>query len=169
MEQKQHRTFTICIVIGLIAGAFLKFFVIDIIHISGSSMSPTIENGATLIVNKLSYGLDCPFGDKLLISWAKPKVGDIVVFMRENNMVIKRCLAVYGTKLEYSTDSGYTLNIDDISIKLTAEQYYRMKDSKEVPKDTILVIGDNHEISVDSRTYGFVSTKNILGKVLLNE
>ncbi len=154
-----------CVAAGILVGIFLKFFIIDIVHVSGTSMLPTIKNGETLIVNKLSYGLDMPFGSSLITQWKEPKVDDIVVFMKDNNMVVKRVSAVAGTKLEYSTISGYNLIINTKRIALTAEQYYRMKNSTVVPENTVFVTGDNQEVSIDSRSYGFVQTRNILGKV----
>ena len=42
----------------------------------------------------------------------------------------------------------------------------RLKDAAQVPDGYILAVGDNYEVSVDSRDYGFVSVKNVLGKVL---
>ena len=85
--------------------------------------------------------------------------------MKDNNMVVKRVSAISGTNLEYSTISGYNLIINGKRISLTAEQFYRMKDSNVVPEGTVFVTGDNQDVSIDSRSYGFVPTNNILGKV----
>ena len=43
--------------------------------------------------------------------------------------------------------------------------YNLLKESKSVPEETVLVIGDNHLNSIDSRTYGFVPRMNILGRI----
>ena len=77
-------------------------------------------------------------------------------------------MAVSGDELECSADNSYnyTLRVGDSIIPLTQEQYLNLKNSSAVPKGYILAIGDNYEVSVDSRTYGFVSERNILGKVL---
>ncbi len=69
------------------------------------------------------------------------------------------------TLLEYSTESGYTLIIKDKEYPLTELQYKLLKESKSVPEETVLVIGDNHLNSIDSRTYGFVPRMNILGRI----
>lgn len=166
MEKKADTKIALPVLAGLFIGAFLKFFVLDIVHVSGNSMQPTIRNGEMLIVNKLAYGIDKPFGDSLLVCWGEPKVGDIVVFMRSGNMVVKRVAATEGTTLEYSALSGYNLVLNGERVPLTAEQFYRMKDSSFVNEGSVLVLGDNTEVSVDSRSYGFVPINNILGKVV---
>ena len=51
-------------------------------------------------------------------------------------------------------------------ISLSESQYQRIKYSSYVPEGMILAIGDNYSESIDSRDYGFVSTKNILAKVM---
>lgn len=129
-------------------------------------MLPAIEDGSTLIVNKLAYGLNIPYGNKLLVQWAKPKAGDIVIYLYNNKIVVKRCVATAGTPLEYSTDPVYTLHVSENDITLSESQYQNLKASESVPEGYLLAIGDNYDESVDSRNYGFVSTRNILGKVL---
>ena len=151
---------------GLLAGLFLKLFVIDVLHVSGRSMENTIHDGSTLIVNKLAYGIVKPYSDSLLVQWSSPKEGDVIIYLYNNKIVVKRCAAVAGQSLEYSGDSIYNLELGDKNIPLTKEQYLHLKDFSVVPEGYILAIGDNYAESVDSREYGFVSTRNVLGKVL---
>ena len=54
-------------------------------------------------------------------------------------------------------------------IKLTQEQFSKMHQFKKVPDGYILVIGDNYNNSVDSRDYGFISEKNVIGRIITNE
>lgn len=151
---------------GLLAGLFLKLFVIDVLHVSGRSMEEAIHDGSTLVVNKLAYGIVKPFGQSLLVQWKSPAQNDVVIYLYNNKIVVKRCVATEGQSLEYSTDKLYTLKTGDKNIPLTESQYLRFKDIKCVPEGYILAIGDNYEESVDSREYGFVNKKNVLGKVL---
>lgn len=144
----------------------LKLFVVDILHVKGTSMQPSLKDGQTVIVNKLSYGIVKPFSDTLITEWSEPKVNDIVIYLYNNKIVVKRCLAVQDTPLEYSVDSGYTLIVGTTKIPLTDLQYHRMQSSMVVPKGMILAIGDNFAQSIDSRTYGFVPVRNIIGKVV---
>lgn len=151
---------------GITAGLLIKFFILDFLHIQGKSMEPTFKEGDVVPVLKAAYGLDVPFGDSTFVQWKYPEVGDVVIYMIDGHMVIKRCAAVGGCILDYSFDSGYTLRAGDLLIPLTVDQYHLMKDSTSVPEGTILALGDNYSDSVDSRKYGFVPVKNILGKVL---
>ena len=161
-----QKSFVAVICAGLVIGALIKFCVIDILHVSGRSMQPAIADGSTLVVNKLAYGLNLPYGNRLLVQWAEPKAGDIVIYLYDNKIVVKRCVAGAGAALEYSTQPVYTLRVEGKEIALTESQYRNLKAAATVPQGYILAIGDNYEESVDSRSYGFVSTRNILGKVL---
>jgi signal peptidase I len=166
MNSEKHR-FRVprYIITGLILGILLKLFVIDILHVSGCSMEPSIRDGSVLLVDKLAYGLVLPWSARLAVQWAQPKTGDIVIFLHNNRIVVKRCAATAGTRLEYLTDTGYSLRVGNKKVGLTEEQYFRMKNSRIVPDGYILALGDNYRESIDSRYYGFVPTYNILGKV----
>ncbi|MBR6152876.1 MAG: signal peptidase I [Treponema sp.] len=151
---------------GVIIGVFLKFFVLDILKVEGVSMEPAFKDKSSVFVNKLAYGLDIPFGDSQFLSWSRPKVGDVVVFMKDGNLVVKRCAAISGMPLDYSFDSGYNLSAGGKSYSLTALQYHLLVGNDHVPDGTILAIGDNEAKSIDSRDYGFVPEKNILGRII---
>ena len=163
-DDKKKLIYLVCA--GLAIGLFLKLFVVDILHVSGRSMYPTIKDGESLVVNKLAYGIIRPYGEKLLLQWAKPQRDDIVIFLYNNKIVVKRCLATGGETLAYSDNSVYTLHVGDKNIPLTESQWQNLRNIDSVPEGYILAIGDNYEESVDSRTYGFVSERNILGKVI---
>jgi len=163
-----NKLLVLIICLGLFAGFIIKLFVFEVLTVSGDSMSPCLKSGDRLFVNKLAFGLVQPYGEKLLIQWKKPQRGQIIIYLYDNKIVVKRCLALAGDLLEYSCDNEYNhiLRVGDKEIPLTESQYLRLKDSKSVPKGYILAIGDNYPVSVDSRTYGFVSEDSILGKVL---
>lgn len=158
--------FFIVIITGLVLGIFVKLFCIDLLHVSGISMESTLENGEAVIVNKLAYGIVKPFSDSFFIQWKEPRVDDIVIFLHDDKIVVKRCVSVGGMQLDFSHNTGYTLLVNNKEIMLTKEQFEKMKLFDTVPNGYILVIGDNYLDSVDSRNYGFVSVKNIIGKVI---
>ncbi|MBQ4378856.1 MAG: signal peptidase I [Treponema sp.] len=165
---KSSKILVLIVCLGLLLGFFLKLFVFEILTVSGDSMFPAIQNGDRLFVSKLSYGIVKPYSDSLLCQWKKPGKGDVVIYLYDNKIVVKRCVATGGEKLEFyhSTGDNFTLKAGNQEIPLTTLQYLNLKNSETVPQGFILAVGDNYEVSVDSRTYGFVSEKNILGKVI---
>ncbi len=154
------------IVIGLLFGLLLKSVAFDILYISGDSMSPTLTEGELIIFNKLAYGFVLPFTDKLLFSWATPKKNDIILYFKDNKIVVKRCVAISNTPLVFFEDSLYNIGVGENNIPLQEPQYQRLKHTHTVPQGYVFAVGDNYEKSVDSRTYGFVSTEYVLGKAL---
>lgn len=129
-------------------------------------MEQTINNESVIVVNKLAFGISLPFRDKLIVQWNKPHRDDIVIYLYNNTIVVKRCVGVEGDRLDFITDSEYSLLVGGKKIYLSEEQYANMKKSSTVPDGYILAVGDNYKHSIDSRTYGFVPVKNIIGKVI---
>ncbi len=152
--------------LGISIGVLLKFFVLDIVHISGSSMEPTFKEGDSVLINKLSYGLVKPFGSIILFSWNAPKAGDIVLYMHEGKLVIKRCIATASSPLDYSYDTGYTLSVNGQIYSLSEAQYENMALARRVPDGMIFAVGDNPAASIDSRDYGFIPLYNVLARVI---
>ncbi|MBQ1197204.1 MAG: signal peptidase I, partial [Spirochaetaceae bacterium] len=119
-----------------------------------------------IFINKLAYGIVQPFSSSFLVQWDSPKENDVVIYLYNDKMVVKRCIATEFTPLEFYQDSEYNMEVNNKNIPLKEEQFQRIKNSYFVPEGMILAIGDNYAESVDSRNYGFVSVKNIIGKVL---
>lgn len=112
------------------------------IEVQGESMAPTLQPGQRLLISK-AYWL---VGDI--------QSGDIVVIDNriENEVIIKR---VY--KLE-----GQTVDLQNVPAgwDLTHGEY-------TVPDHQIFVLGDNIEVSQDSRHYGPFDLNDIIGKVVV--
>ncbi len=151
---------------GLVLGFAFKFFAFDLLFVSGPSMEPSMKDGDVVFVNRLSYGLCVPFRGSFFVQWSSPKEGDAVIYLHNDRFVVKRCAAVGGTVLEFSEDSDYNLLLGGNKIKLTRTQFDFMSAYDRVPEGYILALGDNLSESIDSRTYGFVSVKNITGKII---
>jgi signal peptidase I len=80
-------------VLGALAAAiFLKIFAFDFMIAQGNSMTPSVGNGAVLLVFKPYYGLRLPGSSSYILRWAKPKEGDVVVFYTPlGELAVKRC------------------------------------------------------------------------------
>jgi len=133
-------------------------------RIKGSSMEPNFHDGELILTNKLSYRLH------------QPKRGDVVVFRaptREDRDYIKRIIALPGERVMIKGGRVY------INGKVLTEPYlpptqqirtsYYMQEGEEkiVPPNHYIVFGDNRDHSSDSREWGPVPFKNIIGRVWL--
>lgn len=165
-NSKKQISLPIIFFLTFLIALFVKLFILDIVVVSGKSMMPNIKDGQTIFINKLAYGIVRPFSSSFLVQWKTPKENDIVIYLYNDKMVVKRCVATEFTPLVFSQNSEYNMEVNEKIIPLKEEQYHRIKNSSFVPEGMILAIGDNYAESVDSRNYGFVSVKNIIGKVL---
>ena len=97
------------ILTGIAIGTLIKFFIFDFLRVSGSSMENTIHDNSVICVSKISFGIALPFSNSLIVQWKEPKRNDIIIYLYDNKIVVKRCVAVAGDSLDYSADSQYIL------------------------------------------------------------
>jgi len=164
------------IVIAFILAMFIRTFFVQAFKIPTGSMRPTLLEGDAILVNKLTYGAKIPFTDLRLPAFRQPKRGDVVVFIYPENPkkdFIKRLVAIEGETLEIKSGTVY---INDLPLldPLFSQRFYYNKgelakegDKIVVPKDSYFVLGDNSASSQDSRYWGFVPKKNILGQAMI--
>jgi len=164
------------IVIAVILALFIRTFVVQAFKIPSGSMIPTFQVGDRIFVNKFIYGARVPFFNINLPAVRAPKRGDIIVFISPDTPqkdFVKRLIAVGGEKVRIK-DGRIFVNgkIVDEPSSVRSVYYYNSGDYGqegqviEVPKDSYFVLGDNSASSRDSRFWGFVPRKNLLGKVI---
>lgn len=145
----------------------IRFFVIQPFIVRGDSMQPNYEDGQILIVNEISYRLG---GD--------PKRGDVVVFKYPKNpdeKFIKRIIGLPGEsivikdKQVYLKEKGQTQEKEIKESYIPYAEQVTQEDRQEwqLSEDEFFVLGDNRLPggSLDSRTFGPLPKKNIVGKV----
>jgi len=136
---------------------------LTLVRVQGPSMIPSYADGQVLFVNRLAYGIQGPIiGDYLWI-WKAPTVGDAVVVRRPGSSawVVKRVAGLPGMPLEVS---GHHLVVGQRTVALSPAQEYWMKAVPEVPAGSLFVLGDNQDRSEDSRDWGFVPVKDVVGR-----
>lgn len=138
---------------------------LTLVQVRGPSMLPSYTDGQILFVNRLAYGLQGPIiGDYWWI-WKAPNFGDPVVVKRpeSGDWVVKRVAGLPGTPV---TIEDHRLNLGSQQILLSPAQEYWLSSCSKVPDDSVFLLGDNLDRSQDSRDWGFVPLKNVLGRAL---
>ena len=141
------------IVVILIAVLFIIYYC-DKAGVIGSSMSPELSNGETVLVDKLSYTL------------GEPERFDVIVYNTDSGTVVKRIIGLPGEKIKIIDSQIY------INGKVLEDVYFEGKYESgnvnteiEIGPDEYFVMGDNRNVSEDSRfSYvGNINIKDIIG------
>lgn len=142
-------------IIIVVVIVLLKIYVISPIRVNGTSMDPTLKNGDIMILNKIGYRI------------TKIKRFDIVVIKYKDELLIKRVIGLPGEKIKYENN---TLYVNDKALDEEFDKTYTYNfsikeiGSTTVPEDSYFVLGDNREVSKDSRSIGFIDREDIVGK-----
>jgi signal peptidase I len=95
------------IAIAVFVALVFRYSVAAPYKIPTGSMIPTLKIGDFIFVSKLSYGIKLPFTNYNLFTYAKPKRGDVVVFIYPEDThldFIKRIVGVEGDEIEIRDD-----------------------------------------------------------------
>lgn len=149
-------------VIIIVVVVLIRSFIITPVVVRGDSMDSTLKNGEVLLLSKISYYLK------------DIERFDIVVIKdNDDDLIIKRVIGLPGDNVKYRDNKLY------INEKLVKNDYgigdtedfdlqtiCQINDDEcvsKIPKDMYLVLGDNREVSADSRVKGLFNDKVILG------
>ncbi len=152
------KVFALAVVFAFIITQFVKPTLVR-----GDSMYSTLEDGDYLIINRMSY----KFGEI--------KHGDIIVFESDlhqedgtNKDLVKRVIGVAGDKVKIK-DSKVYVNEKELNEPYIHNEITEGDIDTVVPENSVFVLGDNREISLDSRyeEVGFINESDILGKVFV--
>ncbi len=126
------------------------------------SMKPTILEGDRVYVNKLAYDLKVPFTTWHIVEWSNPRRGDIVVFYSpyDGKRLVKRVIGLPGDKVELRNEV-LILNGQPIVYGPIADNVLRDVSAAE---GHYFMMGDNRDDSFDSRYWGAVDRKQIVGR-----
>lgn len=147
---------TVLILVSVAAiTVLIVVLLMPILRIYGDSMSNTLESGNVVISVKS----------------AEAEPGDVIAFYYNNNILVKRVIARSGDTVDISKDGSVYVNnqiLDEPYLQAKAYGQTNIDLPYQVPEGKVFVMGDNREVSVDSRnaSIGCVSSEQILGKVV---
>lgn len=148
----------------LVIVAIVRVLFVDTFTVKGDSMSPTINNGDYVVINRLAY------------AFSEPKRGDIVVVRPRDSMmkILKRVIGLPGERVVFDrnkiivkkdrNDEGKILQeiyLTGDTTKYNSESFYDVIDPYEY-----FVLGDNRDVSIDSRRLGPIDKWSVKGKVV---
>lgn len=165
MEEKKENSFWELlkfIVISLAIVIPIRMFIMQPFVVSGLSMFPSFNDKEYLIVDELSY------------NFRDPVRGEVVIFRYPKNPSIFYIKRVIGLPNETVKITGTTATIinEEHPEGFTIDQPY-VENTSNTPNETKLgdgeyfVMGDNRSASSDSRYWGALPRKNIIGRAYL--
>ena len=170
---KSIRDWVVVLVVALLVALGIRTFALQQFYISGPSMETTLFQPNRVLVNKLSY------------RFGHISRGDVVVFDRvtsngqtvQHDDLIKRVIGLPG---ETVTIKSCTVFVNG---KELVEKYLPKRDTSQtdpvarcrqpemaavtVPKGQVFVLGDNRPQSMDSRVFGPVDKKSVVGRAFV--
>ena len=155
------------IAVALVLALIIRTYLVQAYKIPTGSMRMTLIESDKILVDKISY------------RFHPPKRGDVVVFKYPEDPkkdFVKRLIAFSGETVEIR-DGAVFINdhqVEDSTV-ISHNFYYNREDwpygragqKFKVPANSFFVLGDNSAQSSDSRNWGFVPKKNLLGRAFL--
>ncbi len=140
---------------------FVSHFLVQSVRVVGLSMAPTLADSQVYLLNRWVFHLRAPRPTEVVVI-RDPTDGSLsvkrVVAVGGDSVQVKEgCIFLNGKKLQESylptgTPTFPLPLVQEQSFKCGADQYF--------------VLGDNRNLSLDSRVYGPISRHNILGLVI---
>lgn len=149
-------------IISILIVAPIRFFVAQPFIVRGESMFPTFNDGQYLIVDEITYRKD------------PPERGDVIVFKYPKDTskyFIKRIIGLPNEKIQI--DNGIITVFSDKNPdgKVLNEAYVKElsfeNTTEKLGPNEYFVMGDNRSNSLDSRMWGPLPDRNIIGRVLV--
>ena len=152
----------------------IRVFIFDPIRVDGPSMDTTLEDGQILILNKLSYRRhDIERYDIVVVEVEESNYNASTKEVEKvKTKIIKRVIGLPYETIEIKNNKVYANGKElDSSFVSSTSADYDMKEIlglEKIPGDSYFVMGDNREISKDSRypEIGFIKKDQIVGKAV---
>jgi signal peptidase I len=149
-------------IVTFIIVVFIRQFVFEGFFVNGDSMAPTILSGDFVLVNKMAY------------LWSEPGRTDVVVAIPRvyPGKVVKRIIGLPGEWFMIENNRVVIKNSRSEKGVNLDEAYLAYPDTPEVGKvrtnidpGEYFMLGDNRQVSIDSRELGLIGADGIKGRI----
>lgn len=181
----------------ILAVLVIRSFIVEPFRIPSGSMIPTLFDGDFILVNKFTYGIKLPVVHNEVLDLGEPERGDVVVFrypLNPSQDYIKRVVGLPGDQIAYRDKHLYVNGqlirqmelgrytgpeqepgavvkrewLGDVEHPIVIHTGSPDREfTYEVPPGSYFVMGDNRDRSSDSRFWGPVPSRNLVGKAFL--
>jgi signal peptidase I len=145
--------------VAFLAVSFVATFAVTMTRQQGESMTPTLRDHQLVLINKLAY------------RYGVPQRGDVVMLyypLNPDKRFLKRVIAKEGDTIRIA-DGRVFINdalANDQPYVLTSNRGHDTWGPQVVPEGYYFVMGDRRNNSSDSRHWGFVPRKYIIGRAI---
>nr|WP_263313864.1 signal peptidase I [Mammaliicoccus sp. Marseille-Q6498] len=170
--KKELLEWVVAIAVAVVCVLLIQKFLFQTYTVSGDSMYPTLKNSEKVIVNKIGYKV------------GNIDNGDVLVFhANANDDYVKRVIGKPGDTVKYENDQLYVngkkvpeeylkpnkinKSRDLLTENFQTKELPNSNGTNKIPKGEYLVLGDNREVSKDSRSFGLIKEDKIVGEVAL--
>jgi signal peptidase I len=150
------------IVPAVLIALLINLFMAQATRVHGQSMEPNLHTNQRLVVEKLSYNRHL----RQYLGFSGPQRGNVVVIRlptQSNELLIKRVIALPGDLVEIHNGQVF-VNGAVVEEPYVAGPTTGSYGPTTVPPLNIFVLGDNRNFSNDSRSFGTVPLKNVVGR-----
>jgi len=167
------------VVLSFIIVLPIRIFIAQPYVVSGSSMDNTFQNGNYLVIDEISYRFTEPKRGEVIVFKTPPKGLEVQgISTTKTVYYIKRIIGLPGETVEIDGDKVKIYNSEYSDGKTLEEPYVNIDSSVSSPFSSMkltvtlkdgeyFVMGDNRHNSSDSRLWGVLPKKNIVGKTYL--
>ncbi len=151
--------------VALLAGVtitLVRYFLFKPFYVKGQSMEPTYLEHEYLIVDELSY------------SFREPVRGEVIVFkspVTDNEYYLKRVIGLPGERVTIQDSKVIIYNETHPEGKVLEEAYLTESTPGSITvtleQEEYFVMGDNRDGSFDSRRFGAIHRKDMVGRTWL--
>ncbi len=169
------------VIIALFISLSFHSYVFAATEVKQSSMQNTLYEGQRVIENKITYSFTKPQRGDIVIINKERKEGIFNVFIantiefaesfyksteNDNKRLIKRVIGVPGDTIDIRDGKVYLNGEEYIEPYVATDTYPNStKFPITIPEEEYFVMGDNREVSLDSRDLGLFHISKIEGKV----